>query len=247
MPLVRCQAHGRVYDSAKEAGCPLCLQEGPAGMRARARASKEKEEAAQQSAVSSRTMLFLAVLALALAGGGGYWMWYRSSGNPQARAQAVRDSLRALAAGPAAPDTTKFAAPDDYTPIRRARQLRNTLAEMLQANRSTILGMAEGPIDTSVTERTPRRRAQQYLRFTTRWQERLATLTAGGTDFRYAPGVRLGPQMDQVSNFLGAASSVMKDLAPIDRVKPYAERESDIIAARGYLNSAGTVLTSLPR
>ena len=54
----------------------------------------------------------------------GYVRWRGCSPD---RAQVVRDSLRAIAAGPARPDTTKFAAPTDLTPIRRARALRTAL------------------------------------------------------------------------------------------------------------------------
>ncbi len=240
MPLVRCPTHGRVYDNAKEEGCPLCREEA---LLPRA---PKKAEAPGPEATSGGRLVLLAILGLVVAGGGGAY-WYLSRNPEQDRAQIVRDSLRAIAAGPARPDTTKFAAPTDLTPIRRARALRTALDGLLRANRATILGMREGPFDTAAAERAEKQRARQYAAFVGRWHQRLDAATAGGTDFRYAPGTRMGPQMESVTNYLGAAVSVMRDLVPREHVKPRAERQADITATGGYLNSAGTVLTNLPR
>jgi len=187
----------------------------------------------------------LGVLLVVLLGAGGTW-WYLSNNQPEDAAQAAYDSLRAVAAGPPRPDTTKFVDPSDYTPIRRARALRNALDQIL-ATRAPLLGFREGPVDTSVTDRAEKRRALQYAAFARRWHERLDAATRNGTDFRYAPNTRLGPQMESVTNYLRAALSVMRDMVPPDRVKSMTERRDDAVAARGYLNSASTTLSNLPR
>ncbi len=242
MPLVRCPTHGRVFDNAKEEGCPLCLAE-----RQMPRAPGRKPEApGPEAAAAKGRLVLLGIVGLLVAIGGGVWL-YLDGSNEEDRAQAVRDSLRAVAAGPARPDTTTFARASDLTPIRRARALKSALEGLLRAHRATILGMREGPIDTAAADRAEKQRARQYAAFAARWHQRLDAASAGGTDFRYAPGVQMGPQMESVTNYLGAALSVMRDVVPRERVKPRAERQSDLTATSGYLNSAGTVLTNLPR
>jgi hypothetical protein len=189
-------------------------------------------------------LLGLVVIIGVLAGG---FYWYTSTHNAQTRAQDTRDSLRALGAAPAGPDTTKYAAPNDYTPIRHARALKAGLENMLGGSRAAVLGWAEGVYDTAATDRAEKRRAKQYFDFQKRWHDRLDAMTRGGTEFRYAPGVRYTGQMENVTNQLQAALSVMRDMVRKDAVKPRAERVADLTAANGYLRAAGTVLTNLPR
>jgi len=123
MPFVKCAKHGRVYDDAKEEGCPLCIQEAamprvPGGAAARS-PDPQKAEA------KGRAVLLLLLLALVIGVGG--FFWYRSKNPPVSAQQAAYDSLRALAAEPRV-DTTRFTDPDDLTPIRRARALRTAWA-----------------------------------------------------------------------------------------------------------------------
>src|SRR6185369_3929899 len=118
---------------------------------------------------------------------------------------------------------------------------------MLDSNRSAVLGWAEGTYDTAATDRAVKRRAKQYYDFQKHWQDRLDAMTRGGTEFRYAPGVRYTEQMENVTNQLQAALSVMRDMVRKDAAKPRAERAADITAANGYLRAAGTILTNLPR
>jgi len=162
------------------------------------------------------------------------------------RAQARSDSLRAVAAGPARPDTAKFARANDLSPIRHARALRASLLGIL-GGRGGLMGFSEGPIDTLATDRAEVRRVRAYAAFAKHWHDRLDAATRNGTEFRYAPGVQFGPQMDNVTNQLQAALSVMRDMVRRDAVKPLRERRADATAAAGYLNAAGTVLTNLPR
>ena len=244
MPLVRCPKHGRVYDDTKAGGCPLCLQE-ESMPRAPGKASHVVEPDLEAAKQKGRMMLLGILVALVVVAGGIYW--YSSTHNATTRAQETRDSLRALAAAPAGPDTTLYAAPDDYTPIRRARALRAGLEDMLHDNRAAVLGWAEGVYDTAATDRAEKRRATQYAQFQKRWHDRLDAMAAAGTEFRYAPGVRYTEQMENVTNQLQAALSVMRDMVRATTVKPRAERSADIAAATGYLRAAGTVLTNLPR
>lgn len=243
MALVRCPTHGRVYDDSKDAKCPLCLQEEsmPRAPGKAAKASRTPEEAQ----AAGRTVLLLVLLGIVAISAGAWW--YFSTHNAVDRAQAVRDSLRAAAAGPARPDTTQFARADDLSPIRHARALRNTLDALLRGNRSSVLGFREGPIDTAATDRAEKRRVQQYLAFYRRFHDRLDAATRNGTDFRYAPGVQYSLQMENVTNQLRAALSVMRDMVRADAVKPRSERVEDLRAAAGYLHAASTVLTNLPR
>ena len=242
MPLVRCPVHGRVYDNSKDAKCPLCLQE-ESMPRAPKRSSEPKSSAgAQLSGRSVLLLLLLAVVAIV----GGVW-YYFSTHTAEDRAQFVRDSLRAAAAGPARPDTTQFARANDLSPIRKARALRNTLDNILRANRAGVLGFAAGPIDTAATDRATRRRVQQYAAFHKRFHDRIDAAARNGTDFRYEPGVQYSLQMENVTNQLRAALSVMRDMVRPYEVKPRAERQADLQAAAGYLHAASTVLTNLPR
>ena len=242
MALVRCPTHGRVYDDANGGKCPLCLQEASMP-RAPGRQKTETNPAELQSA-GRMTLLVVLLVIVAILGGVYYYM---STHTAEDRAQFVRDSLRAEAAGPARPDTTRFARADDLSPIRRARQLRNALDGILRANRSTILAQREGAMDTAATDRAEKRRVQQYLTFYTRFHGRLDAATRGGADFRYEPGVQYSLQMENVTNQLQAALSVMRDMVRQNEVKPRAERQADLRAAAGYIHAAGTVLTNLPR
>jgi hypothetical protein len=227
-----------VYDNAKEAGCPVCLQQGPGAAR---KESGSPEEAARKG----RLLLLVGLLVLVAGGGAAYW--YFSSHNAETRAQFVRDSLAYVVAGPPAPDTTTFAKADDLSPIRNARALHRTLNALIRNNRTTLLGFAEGPVDTSAADGAAQRRARQYAQFAARWHAALDAATAGGADFRYEPGVQYSLQMERVSNYLGGAVSVLRDAVPRDRVKPRATRSDDLRTASGYLATAGTELTNLPR
>ena len=239
MALVRCPKHGRVYDDAQDAKCPLCQQE-VSMPRAPGRARQEPAPAQ----ASGRMMLLAVLLVIALIAGGAYY--YFSTHTAADRAQVVRDSLRAAAAAPVV-DTTHFARADDLTPIRRARALRATLLDILSDNRATVLGLTAGPIDTAATDRATRRSVQRYQAFYQRYTGRLDAATRNGSDFRYAPGVQYSLQMENVTNQLRAALSVMRDMIRPLEVKPRTERQEDLRAAAGYLNAAGTVLTNLPK
>lgn len=241
MPLVRCPIHGRVYDTAKDAKCPLCLQEENLP---RAPGKAKADTTPDEASARGRLVLLGLLLFVVLIGAGVYW--YIDSHNAVDRAQAVRDSLRAEAAGPPRPDTTRFARANDFSPIRRARALRASLESMLAGNRGALLGWAAGPIDTTVTDRAGKRHLQQYNAFYKHWTDRLDAITRNGTDFRYAPGVQYSLQMDNVTNQLQAAASVMRDMVRPYEVKSRTERQADIRAATGYLHAAGTVLTNLP-
>lgn len=213
--------------------------------RAPGSASQQAAKHDAEAAAAKGRNLMLFVLLVVVVGAAAAWYW-TSQNKPEDRAQQAFDSLRAMAAGPPRADTTKFVDPSDYTPIRRARALRNALDNIL-STRAPLMGFAPGPLDTGSTDRAERRRSQQYALFAERWHERLDRATAGGTDFRYAPGTRMGPQMESVTNQLAAALSVMRDMVPRDRVKSMIERRDDAVSVRGYLNSASTTLTNLPR
>ena len=239
MPMVRCPKHGRVYDSDKDAECPVCLLGPPGGG-----GPKEPQEAEDPSA-KGRTVLLTILLVVVLVIGAVVFFLSRRQ-TAQDRAVAARDSLRAIAAGPARPDTLNFARANDLSPIRHARALRASLLAIL-GSRGGLMGFSEGPVDTLATDRAELRRAKAYAAFARHWHARLDAASRNGTDFRYAPGVQFGPQMDNVTNQIQAALSVMRDMVRPDAVKPLRERRSDATAAAGYLNAAGTVLTNLPR
>jgi hypothetical protein len=148
---------------------------------------------------------------------------------------------------PAIPDTTRFARADDLTPIRRARALASALDGLVRGNRSTLLRFAAGPVDTSVTDRVARRAALAYVQFAARWHARLDNATKDGHDFRYEPGVQFSLQMERATNALDAALAVARDAVPRDNVKAAADRRSDLTAITGYLRSARTELSNLPR
>ena len=241
MPLVRCPTHGRVYDTAKDAKCPLCLQEENLP---RAPGKARAETTPDEASAKGRLVLLGLLLVVVLIGAGVYW--YFDTHNAADRAQAVRDSLRAEAAGPPRPDTTQFAHANDLSPIRRARSLRASLEGMLSSNRGAVMGWAAGPIDTTVTDRAGKRHVAQYAAFYKHWTDRLDALTRNDADFRYAPGVQYSLQMENVTNQLQAAVSVMRDMVRQYEVKSRTERTADIRAASGYLHAAGTVLTNLP-
>ncbi len=242
MALVRCKIHGRVYDDAKDAGCPLCVQDAALPRAPGGAAAREPDI---EGAQSRGTLLLLGILVVIAAGAGGVY-WYSSTHNAQTRADFRRDSLRALAAAPRGPDTTKYAAPNDLSPMRRARALKGSLDAMLRGGRGAVLSFAAGPIDTMAADRAVKRRAKQYASFAKHWHDRLDAMTRGGTEFRFGPGVRYGEQMEHATNQIQAALSVMRDMVRRDVVKPRSERVADLRAAAGYLNAAGTVLTNLP-
>lgn len=200
----------------------------------------------EEAAARGRKFMLSVLLGLVVVVGSVVLLWSRFHKSPQERAMAARDSLRAIAAGPARPDTSKFAAASDLSPIRHARALRASLLGIL-GGRGGLMGFAEGLVDTLATDRAQLRRARSYVAFAKRWHDRLDAVTKNGTDFRYAPGVQFGPQMENVTNQLQAALSVMRDMVRPGTVKPLRERRSDATAAAGYLNAAGTVLTNLPR
>ena len=250
MAMVRCQKHGRIWDNAREEACPLCLQEASMP-RAPGRPSQAKSTSPDEAAAKGRQIMLLMFLVVVGIGGGIYW--YMSQNTAADRAQAVRDSLRATVAVTMA-DTMKFANPSDLTPIRRARTLMAALQGILSANRAAVLGLPEGTIDsTGITDRRAKLRIRQQLTVVRRWHERLNSATRGGTDFRYAPNTRMGPQMESVTNYLGAAVSVMRDIVPPDTaaalvsVRSRADRVADFQAVTGYLNGAANVLTNMPR
>jgi hypothetical protein len=234
----RCPTHGRVYDDAKERGCPLCLSGPPVG---KLQSRTDPEEAAQKG----RLVLLVSLLVLAAAGASAWY--YFSTHNAETRAQAERDSLRAIAAGPPRPDTSVFAKADDLSPIRRARALHAGLSGLIRADRAAVLRYAEGPVDTTVADRTAKRTALAYVRLAERWRSRLDTLTRDGTDFRYEPGVQYSLQMEQVTNYLGAAVSVLRSVAPTNRVRSADDRRNDLTTAGGYLARAASELSNLPR
>jgi hypothetical protein len=242
--MVRCPVHGRVYE--KDAGCPVCAQEAAMPRAPGKPAGASAVVTPEEAAASGRKFMMTVLLGVVVVGGGGALLWSKFHKSSEERAMAARDSLRAIAAGPARPDTTQFAAASDLSPIRRARALRGVLLSVL-GGRGGLMGFREGPIDTLATDRAEQRRVRAYVAFARRWHDRLDAATRNGTDFRYAPGVQFGPQMDNVTNQLQAALSVMRDMVRRDAVKPLSERRSDATAAAGYLNAAGTVLTNLPR
>lgn len=238
MALVRCPHHGRIYDNAKDEGCPVCLSLPP-GWEKRA-ATPEKEE---KPPTNPLVWLLLGVVVLGAAGYGG-WAWYSAKQEAKrlAEEQARREMLQ-----PAIPDTTRFARADDLTPIRRARALAAALDGLVGGSRSALLSFAEGPVDTTVTDRAEKRRATGYVQFATRWHDRLDNATRDGHDFRYEPGVEFSLQMERANNAIDAALAVARDVVPRDRVKPRAERQRDLTAIVGYLRSARTELSNLPR
>jgi hypothetical protein len=242
VPLVRCPKHGRVYDSDKEEGCPLCQKE-----QEMPRAPKPQKEGPKPPSPFLNYLLIALVLAIA-AYGAYYYLIVRNRPTEAALEFTRRraDAARMLA-DRGTGDTTKFVDPNDLTPVRQARAMMNALTSLLQAQRGTLLGFSQGPIDSAATDRAEKRRVRDYLTFVRRWNERIDAATKNGSEFLYPPGTRLGPQMESVTNQLQAALSVMRDMAPPDRVKSSAERQSDAVAAGGYLNAAGTQLTNLPR
>ncbi len=242
MPLVRCPKHGRVYDSDKAEGCPLCLQEasGP-------RAPKPPKEGPKPPSPFLNYLLI--ALVLGIAGYGAYYYLVIKNRPSEASLEFTRRRASAarMLADRGTGDTTKFVDPNDLTPVRQARAMKSALEALLSGQRSALLGFSEGTIDPAATDRAEKRRVRDYQTFVRRWNDRLDAATKNGSEFLYPPGTRLGPQMETVTNQLQAALSVMRDMAPPDHVKSHAERQSDAVAAGGYLNAAGTQLTNLPR
>ncbi len=210
------------------------------------RAPAKKEEPKPPSPLLNYLLIALAVL---IAGYGAYYYLVVRNRPSEAAQEFTRrraDAARALA-DRGTGDTTKFVDPNDLTPVRRARALKSALQGLLSGQRRALLGFTAGPIDPAATGRAAKKRVRDYLALSRRWHGRLDAATKNGTEFLYPPGTRLGPQMEAVTNQLQAAVSVMRDIAPPDRVRTRAEREADLVAAGGYLNAAGTVLTNLPR
>jgi hypothetical protein len=236
--MVRCPHHGRIYDDAKGEGCPVC-QSLPPGWEKRAAA------AAKQERTPTSPFLY-AVLGVVLLVGAGYggWAWYQAK---QAERRAAEERARREMLQPTIPDTTVFARADDLTPIRRARSLAAAIDGLISANRSALLGFTEGPVDTASTDRAEQRRSRAYVQLWARWHARLDNATRDGTDFRYEPGVQFSLQMERATNALSAALAVARDVVPPDRVRPRADRQRDLTAIRGYINSARTELSNLPR
>ncbi len=240
MALVRCPHHGRIYDSDKEEGCPVCLSLPPGWEK---KAAAQQAQAKEKAPTNPLLYLLLAVALLAGAGYGG-WTWYQAK-----QAERLAEEQRALREmlQPTIPDTTRFARADDLTPIRRARSLAAALEGLVSGNRTALLRYAEGPVDTTVTDRAAKRAALAYVQLATRWHARLDAATRDGHDFRYEPGVQFSLQMERATNALDAALAVARDAVPRDRVKPPADRRSDLTAITGYLRSARTELSNLPR
>jgi hypothetical protein len=235
--LIRCPHHGRIYDSAKEEGCPVCLGLPP-GWEKRAPPPAE-----QKPTTNPLLYILLGVLLIAGAGYGG-WTWYQKK---EAERAAAEERARREMIQPPQPDTMRFARADDLTPIRRARALAATIGGLVGAHRAALLGFPEGPVDTAVADRAAKRQAKAYVQLATRWHTRLDDATKDGHDFRYEPGVQFSLQMERASNALDAALAVARDVVPRDRVKPRADRERDLTAITGYLSSARTELSNLPR
>ncbi len=228
MPLVRCPKHGRVYDNSKERGCPLCLKG--------AAATEGVKPAAKLSRAAVVNIIALVVV---LAGGAvAYVVFLKPPPPPPPPQPVVIDTLALLDPG------ELYTEPDDPKPVFQARFYAATL-QRLYADRATLLGFSEGPVDTAATDRASRRRAQAWGLFVTRWQGRLA-LAKPDTQYFYRPGVRFAEQLESINNFLGAARSAMRLIAPADRVPARAERQRQLEATRGYLNSARTLLSELP-
>ncbi|HLZ45646.1 MAG TPA: hypothetical protein VKQ05_08200, partial [Gemmatimonadales bacterium] len=106
MPLVRCPKHGRVYDSDKEEGCPLCLQD-----RSMPRAPKQKEEPKPPSPFLNYLLI---ALLLAGAGYGAYYYFIVRKQPSEAQLQVAAQraaAARALADAPRG-DTMKYVDPN---------------------------------------------------------------------------------------------------------------------------------------
>jgi hypothetical protein len=237
--MVRCPHHGRIYDNTKEEGCPVCLSLPP-GWEKKAAAAAAKPE---KTPTNPFLYLVLGVVLLAGAGFGG-WTWYQAR---QAKQRAAEERARREMLQPTIPDTTVFARADDLTPIRRARALASVIDGLVSANRSALLGFPEGPVDTAAADRAEQRRAKSYVQLATRWHARLDNASSDGTDFRYEPGVQFSLQMERATNALSAALAVARDVVPMDRVRPRADRQRDLTAIVGYIRSARTELSNLPR
>lgn len=247
MALVRCPKHGRVYDSDKESGCPLCLQEGTAASSGDSPRPLRDAEPVEPEG-KSRIAIYI-LLAVVLLAAGATALWYFGLRDRPTKAQQERAARVAAAAAmaPPAQDTTHFPSPGDLTPVRRARALAGFLAGVMRSNRAALLGFAEGPVDTAATDKAGQRRARQYEAFVKHWRSALDNATKGGTEFHYQPGVRLASQMDQVSNAIGATVSVLRDMVRPGRVASRAARVTDLRSAQGYLSGAQTVLSNLPK
>jgi hypothetical protein len=219
---VRCPKHGAVYDD--NTACPACLREAAGG------ALRAKRKAPVGA--------ILLVLVLAAAAGLGGWWWRERS-----KEQAARSAALARAEHAAAALAARVAPETELELIRRARRLAQALDRLLSANRRTILGFAEGPVDTAATTRVEARRAQQYLAYVRRIEQQLA---AASPERPSNWGAR-SEEVRAVTNYLSATISQFRDALPPDRVPPRAERVRALDSARGYIEAAETALSGLPR
>lgn len=226
--LTRCPKHGRVYDKNTER-CPLCIPGAPAPG-----SSDEDRKAKRRGTITN----VVAVVVLLVGGFTGWWLFIRQPPPPPPPAPVVIDTMALLDEGETYADST------DRTPIRQARVYAAAL-ERVYADRGALLRFGEGPADTGATDRAARTRARAYVTFRTRWDARLTGAKPENQKF-YRPGVRWAESLERVNNYLGAARSVMRQAAPADQVVARRERETAFSAARGYLNSARTLLTEMP-
>ncbi len=226
--LTRCPKHGRVYDKNTER-CPLCIPGAPAP------GSSDEDKKAKLRGTITNIVAVVVLLAGAFTG---WWVFIRPPPPPPPPAPVVIDTMALLDEGEAYADST------DRTPIRQARAYAAAL-ERIYADRAALLRFGEGPADTGVTDRAARARARAWLTFRDRWEARLTGAKPDNQKF-YRPGVRWAESLERVNNYLGAARSVMRQAAPADRVVSRRERETAFAAARGYLNSARTLLSEMP-
>ena len=223
---VRCEKHGLVYDDI--AACPSCQREGGGG---RAAATPEPE---RKKSVGTVVLALLVVLG----GAAGLYFLRR-----HAAEQAARDAARARAEQAAAVLAARVPPSAEVALIRRSRPLAATLEGILRANRGTILGFAEGPVDTAAADRREARRAKQYVTYAQRLEQQL-TRAAG--DGPASWGAR-SEEVQAVEHYLAAVIGALRQAAPPDHVPPRAERQRVLDAARGYLAAAHTALSNLPR
>ena len=223
---VRCEKHGLVYDDIT--ACPSCQREGAGG---RAAAAPEPER---------KKPIGTVVLALLVVLGGAAGVYFLRK---HAAEQAARDAARARAEQAAAVLAPRVPPSAEVALIRRSRPLAATLDQILRANRGTILGFAEGPVDTAAADRREARRAKQYVTYAQRLEQQF-TRAAG--DGPASWGAR-SEEVQAVEHYLAAVIGALRQAAPSDHVPPRAERQRVLDAARGYLAAAHTALSNLPR
>lgn len=225
--MVRCPKHGRVFDNDKAMGCPLCMQ----GVEA----TEGRTRAPLMSRAAAINLVILAVLLLSA--GVAYVVFLREPPPPPV-VPVVIDTMALLDEG------ELFAEASDRSPIRQARAYAAAL-ERLYVDRAAVLRAAEVPPDTTVGTRAARARARRYYEFAERWQQRVEAAKPDSQLF-YRPGVAWATQLESVNNYLGAARSGMRQTLSVAGAPPVAERRAHFSAARGYLNSARTLLSEMP-